>query len=134
MSKFIQENIWLFIRDKIHFKVTFPTSLIKIIFVLVNMVFLLNTMVIDILDWHSRKISNDSLYFYRPHMDFFAIPPLILSHLELTITVMKINFNYFNGYCDYPSCLGWSILFLYKPAHKGLAFSKNYIWPKLPLS
>ena len=38
----------------------------------------------------------------------------------------KINFKYFNGNCDYSSCLGWSILFSYAPAHKALAFWKNY--------
>ena len=42
--------------------------------------------------------------------------------------VTKINFMYFNGNCDYSSCLGWSILFLYAPAHKALAF-----WASLSL-
>ena len=41
--------------------------------------------------------------------------------------VTKINFKYFNGNCDYSSNPGWSILFLYAPAHKGLAFRKNYL-------
>ena len=39
----------------------------------------------------------------------------------------KINFKYFNGNCDYSSCPGWWILFLYAPPHKGLAFWKNYL-------
>ena len=46
----------------------------------------------------------------------------------------KINFKYFNGYCDYSSCLGWWILFLYTPPHKGLAFWKNYLWTSLSFS
>ena len=36
--------------------------------------------------------------------------------------VTKINFKYFNGNYDYSSCPGSSILFLYAPTHKGLAF------------
>ena len=46
----------------------------------------------------------------------------------------KINFKYFNGYCDYSSCPGWWILFLYAPPHKGLAFWKNYLWTSLSFS
>ena len=37
---------------------------------------------------------------------------------------IKIKSKYFNGNCDYSSCLGWWILFLYEPPHKGLAFLK----------
>ena len=48
--------------------------------------------------------------------------------------VTKINFKYFNGNCDYSSCPGWSILFLYAPAHKGSVFWKNYLWATLSLS
>ena len=36
----------------------------------------------------------------------------------------KINFKYFNGNCDYSSWLGWWILYLYAPPHKGLVFEK----------
>ena len=36
----------------------------------------------------------------------------------------KISFKYFNGDCDYFSCPGWWILFLYAPPHKGLIFEK----------
>ena len=53
--------------QKIHLKVTFPASLKKMIFIQENMVlwyFCWNTILINILDWHSRKTSNDSLYFY----------------------------------------------------------------------
>ena len=46
----------------------------------------------------------------------------------------KINFKYFNGNCDYSSCPGWWILFLYAPPHKGLAFWKNYLWTSLSFS
>ena len=46
----------------------------------------------------------------------------------------KINFKYFNGNCDYSSCPGWWILFLYAPPHKGLAFWKNYLWASLSFS
>ena len=46
----------------------------------------------------------------------------------------KINFKYFNGNCDYSSCPGWWILFLYRPPHKGLAFWKNYLWASLSFS
>ena len=46
----------------------------------------------------------------------------------------KINFKYFNGNCDYSSCPGWWILFLYAPPHKGLAFWKNYLWTNLSFS
>ena len=46
----------------------------------------------------------------------------------------KINFNYFNGNCDYSSCPGWWILFLYAPPHKGLDFGKNYFWTSLYFS
>ena len=46
----------------------------------------------------------------------------------------KINFKYFNGNCDYFSCPGWWILFLYPPPHKGLAFSKNYLWTSFSFS
>ena len=46
----------------------------------------------------------------------------------------KINFKYFNGNCDYSSCPGWWILFLYAPPHKGLDFWKNYLWTSLSFS
>ena len=46
----------------------------------------------------------------------------------------KIKFKYFNGNCDYSSCPGWWILFLYAPPHKGLAFWKNYLWASLSFS
>ena len=46
----------------------------------------------------------------------------------------KINFKYFNGNCDYSSCPGWWILFLYAPPHKGLAFWKSYLWTSLSFS
>ena len=64
-----------------------------------------------------------------PDRDFFATLLLISSHFELLRIELftKINFKYFNGNCDYSSCLGWSILFLYAPAHKALAFWKNYL-------
>ena len=39
--------------------------------------------------------------------------------------VIKINFKYFNGNYEYSSCPGWSILFLYAPAQKDLAFLKK---------
>ena len=39
--------------------------------------------------------------------------------------VTKINFKYFNGNCDYSSCRGWSILFLYASSHQALAVRKN---------
>ena len=39
--------------------------------------------------------------------------------------VTKINFMYFNGNCGYSSCFGWSIQFLYAPAHKSLDFWKK---------
>ena len=48
--------------------------------------------------------------------------------------VTKINFKYFNGNCDCSSCPGWSVLFLYAPANKGLTFWKKYIWGRLSLS
>ena len=37
----------------------------------------------------------------------------------------KINFRYFIGNCDYSSCPGWRILFLYAPPDKALAFWTN---------
>ena len=43
----------------------------------------------------------------------------------------KINFKYFNGNCDYSSCPGWWILFLYEPPHKGLVLGKNYLGASL---
>ena len=46
----------------------------------------------------------------------------------------KINFKYFNGNCDYSSCPGWWILFLYAPPHRGLAFRENYVWGSLSFS
>ena len=46
----------------------------------------------------------------------------------------KINFNYFNGNCDYSSCLGWRVLFLYTLPHKGLFFKKNCLWTSLSFS
>ena len=46
----------------------------------------------------------------------------------------KINFKYFNGNCDYSSCPGWWILFLYAPPHKGLAFWENDLWASLSFS
>ena len=46
----------------------------------------------------------------------------------------KINFKYFNENCDYSSCPGWWILFLYAPPRKGLAFWKNYLWTSLSFS
>ena len=46
----------------------------------------------------------------------------------------KINIKYFNGNCDYSSCPGWWILFLYAPPYKSLAFWKNYIWTTLSFS
>ena len=39
----------------------------------------------------------------------------------------KINFKYLNGNCDYSSCSGWWILFLYVTSNKGLAFEKIFI-------
>ena len=38
---------------------------------------------------------------------------------------------YFNGNCDYSSCLCWWVLFLYPPPYKGLVFWKNYLWTSL---
>ena len=46
----------------------------------------------------------------------------------------KTNFNYFNENCDYSSCPGWWILFLYALPYKGLAFWKNYLWTSLSFS
>ena len=47
-----------------------------------------------------------------------------------TFTVIKNRFTaVFLKYCDYSSCLGWSILFLYAPPHKGLNFEK--LWASL---
>ena len=46
----------------------------------------------------------------------------------------KINVKSFNGNCDYSSCPGWWILFLYAPPHKGLAFWKNDLWASLSFS
>ena len=48
--------------------------------------------------------------------------------------VTKINCKYSNGNCDLSSCPGWSILFSYAPAYKGVAFWKNYLWARLSLS
>ena len=47
--------------------------------------------------------------------------------------VTNINFKYFNGNCDscYSSCLGWSILFLYEPAHNAWLFEKIIFWASL---
>ena len=45
----------------------------------------------------------------------------------------KINFKYFNGNCDYSSCPGWWVLFLYAPPNKDLTFWKNYLWASLSL-
>ena len=36
----------------------------------------------------------------------------------------KINFKYFKGNCDYSSCPGWWILFLYRPPLKAWLFEK----------
>ena len=44
---------------------------------------------------------------------------------------IKINFNYFNRNCDYSSCPGWWIIFLYAPSHKGYAFWKDCLWTSL---
>ena len=46
----------------------------------------------------------------------------------------KTNFNYFNKNCNYSSCPGWWILFLYALPYKGLAFWKNYLWTSLSFS
>ena len=64
-----------------------------------------------------------------PDMVFFANLQLfcpIWSYWE-SIYLSRINFKYFNGNCDYSSCLRSWILFLYAPPHKGLAFWKNYL-------
>ena len=45
-----------------------------------------------------------------------------------------INFKYFNENCDYSSCPGWWILFLYASPRKGLAFWKNYLWTSFSFS
>ena len=57
----------------IHIKVTFWASLKKMIFMLKNMAFCWNTILIGILDWHFSKSSNDSLYIYVDHYKRFYI-------------------------------------------------------------
>ena len=47
---------------------------------------------------------------------------------------IKINFKYFNRNCDYFSCPGWSILFIYAPVNNGLGFWKNHVCAILSLS
>ena len=63
----------------------------------------------------------------------FAIPSIILSHLELLRVDYQINFKYFNENCDYFSCPGWWILLLYASLHKDLDFWKNYLSASLSL-
>ena len=45
----------------------------------------------------------------------------------------KINFKYFNGYCDNSRCPGWWVLCIYAPPPKGVALWKN-IWASLSFS
>ena len=70
-----------------------------------------------------------------PDMDFFAIPLLILSHLELLrIDLRKLTSSILMEIVTSPVALvAWWILFLYAPPHKGLAFWKNYLWASLSL-
>ena len=58
---------------------------------------------------------------------------IIMSHWELSRIVLP-KVKYFNGNCDYSSWPGWWIIFLYTLPHKGLTFSKNYLWPNLSFS
>ena len=83
-----------------------------------------------------------------PDMDFFLycayfVPFGVIENRVTKITSLKItrvtNFKYFNGICYYSRCPGWSILFLYATAHKGLAFWKkisfelDYHWASFSL-
>ena len=70
-----------------------------------------------------------------PDMDFFAIPSLILSHLELLrIDLRKLTSSILMENVTSPVALvAWWILFLYAPPHKGLVFWKNHLWAGLSL-
>ena len=69
-----------------------------------------------------------------PDMDFLLTFNYFVPFAVIENRFTKINFKYFNGNCDYSSCPGWWILFLYAPPHKGLAFWKNYLWASLSFS
>ena len=67
-------------------------------------------------------------WYPNAHYDYFVSFEVI----EKRFT--KIKFKYFNGNCDYSSWPGWWVLFLFAPAHKGLAFWKKYLWTSLSFS
>ena len=77
----------------------------------------------------SNRISLCSRYRFFCYTFTYFVPFEVIKN-----RVTKISFKYFNWNCDYSSCPGWSIIFLYAPAHKGLALWKNYVWARLSLS
>ena len=78
-----------------------------------------------------------------PDMDFLLTFSYFVPFGVIENRFPKINFKFFNRNCDYSSCPGWWILFLYAPPHifylyapphKGLAFWKNHLWASLSFS
>ena len=78
-------------------------------------------------------VEEDLVYYYLftsqrepnsvPDMDFLCyIFTYFVPFGVIENRISKTNFKCFNGNCEYSSCSGSLILFLYAPAHKGLAF------------
>ena len=60
-----------------------------------------------------------------PDMDFFCYTTTYFVPFGVIENrVTKVNSKYFNGNFHYFICPGWSILFLYAPAHKASLFGK----------
>ena len=69
-----------------------------------------------------------------PDMGFLLTLNYLVPFGVIENRFIKINFKGFNGNCDYSSCPGWWILFLYTPFHKSFAFWKIYLWASLSFS
>ena len=77
----------------------------------------------------SKRVSHCSRYeFFLLNFNYFVPFGFIKNRFT------KLIFKYFNRNCDYSSCAGSWILFLYEPLHKSLAFWKNYLWAILSFS
>ena len=87
------------------------------------------------------KLGEEGLVFYDylftsqreshslPDRDFFCYTvAYFVPFWVIENRVTSINFKYFNGNCDSHcfTCLGWSILFLYEPAHNAWLFSYGF--------
>ena len=92
--------------------------------------------------YHSLETRIWFLIIFLPLKETHSVPDmgflLTLSYLVpfgvIENRFIKINFKGFNGNCDYSSCPGWWILFLYTPFHKSFAFWKIYLWASLSFS